>query len=125
MHKRTVIVMILGVLGLLVASDIFSQNQIISIDEPLKAQRLSGRVQLGDHPSPVRGVLVELCTKDWKAVKTSTHTDENGHFEFPRASKRELHYLRFSLYGAHTLLVKVKIDRSGPKELSISLTFAT
>ena len=101
------------------------QNEVIKKEKPRKVQSLSGRVQLGDSPEGVKGVLVEDCTPDWKAVKFLTYTDENGHFSFPDASKKQMHYLRLSFHGAHTLLIKVKIDPSGHKELSVVLFFST
>lgn len=89
------------------------------------SRTLSGTVQLGDSPEGVKGVLFEWCTTDWKTVKASTRTDEKGRFSFTKASRKELHYLRFSFPGVHTLQVKVKIIRSGPKELTVRLEFAT
>ena len=112
-------------LALLIVVGTFAQNEVIEREKTLKAQSLSGRVQLGDSPEGVKGVLVEECTKDWKTVKASTHTDENGHFSLPRASKNGIHYLRLSLHAANTLLIKVKIDRSGQNELSLVLSFRT
>jgi hypothetical protein len=110
---------------LLFASNALCQNQVIRIKKPLKAQILSGRVHRGDSSDGVQGVLVEDCTKGWKVVKASTHTDEKGDFDFPNASPTEKHYLRLSLTGARTLLVKVKIVPAGPKELWLSLALIT
>ena len=112
-------------LALLVARTAFCQTEITVREKPLESRALSGTVQLGDSPEGLKGVLVEWCSPDWKTVKTSTRTDEKGRFSFSKASKKELHYLRFSLPGAHTLQVKVKIIRSGPKELAVRLEFAT
>jgi len=112
-------------LTLLTASIAFCQNEVVVREKPLKAQSLSGRVQLGDSPEGVKGVLVEDCTDDWKVVKTSTYTDDNGHFNFPNASRKQVHYLRLSFHGAHTLQIKVKIDHSQRKELSLALAFST
>lgn len=110
---------------LLVASTALCQNEVIQREKTMRVQSLSGRVQLGDSPEGVKGVLVEDCTPDWKAVKTSTYTDANGHFNFPDASAKRIHYLRLSFHGAHTLLIKVKIDRSGQKRLHLVLSFST
>lgn len=112
-------------LALLVVRTAFCQTEIIVREKPLESRALGGKVQLGDSPEGVKGVLVEWCSPDWKTVKTSTRTDEKGRFSFPKASEKELHYLRFSLPGAHTLQVKVKIVRSGRKELTVRLEFAT
>jgi hypothetical protein len=103
----------------------FGQSEIVSIEKLIKTQTLSGRVQLGDSTEGVKGVLVEECSSDWKFVKASTLTDENGHFQLPNGSRKGTHHLRLSLYGAHTLLVKVKITRSGDKELTLVLSFKT
>ncbi len=103
----------------------FSQTEIIVREKPLESRTLAGTVQLGDSPEGVKGVLVEWCSPDWKTVKTSTRTDEKGRFSFGKASMKELHYLRFSFPGTHTLQVKITITRSGPKELTVRLEFAT
>jgi len=73
----------------------------------------------------VKGVLVEDCSSDWKRVISSTHTDEKGHFDFPDANREKLHYLRFSMDGINTSLIKAKISKTGDKELSIILNIAT
>jgi hypothetical protein len=112
-------------LSLVMAQTSLCQSEVIQREKPMKVQSLSGRVRLGDSPEGVKGVLVEDCTPDWKAVKISTYTDENGYFSFPNASKKQMHYLRLSFHGAHTLLIKVRIDRSGHKELSLVLSFST
>lgn len=125
MLKKTVLFGCIIGLTLLVAVAGFGQNEVIVREKPLKARTLSGRVQLGDSPEGVKGVLVEECTSNWKIVKAATRTDENGHFNLPSASKNGIHYLRLSLHGANTLLIKVKIDRSGQKELSLVLSFST
>jgi hypothetical protein len=125
MLKQTALFGLAFGLTLLIVAGASAQNEVIEREKPLKAQSLSGRVQLGDSPEGVKGVLVEECTKDWKTVKASTHTDEDGHFSFPNASRKRTHYLRLSFHGANTLLVKVKLDRSGQQELSLVLSFST
>jgi len=125
MLKKIALLGLFSTFSLLMAANAVCQNEVIEREKPLKAQSLSGRVQLGDSPEGVKGVLVEECTNDWKLVKTSTHTDDNGYFNFPNASRKQMHFLRFSFHGAHTLLIKVRIDRSGQKELSIVLSFST
>lgn len=113
------------VFTLLIALAAFAQNEIIEIEKPLKAQSLSGLVQLGPSPEGVPGVLVEECTKGWKAIKASIHTDGDGHFVLPPGTKSGVHYLRLSFRGAKTLLIKVKLDASAPKELALILSVAT
>ncbi len=112
-------------IGLLLSVTCLGQNEVIVREKPLRAQTLAGRVQLGDSPDGVKGVLVEDCTSDCKIVKASTRTYENGHFNLSRAPNKRMHYLRLSHHGAETLLIKVKIDRSGQKELALVLSFAT
>jgi len=103
----------------------FSQNEIIQISEPFKVKSLSGKVSLGRSPEGVKGVLVESCSRDWKTVITSTHTNENGYFIFPNASANKIYFLRLSLSGAHTLMIKAKVSKSADKELALVLEFAT
>jgi hypothetical protein len=102
-----------------------SQNEVTEADETFKARNLSGQVQLGDSSEGVKGVLVEDCTPHWKAVKASTHTDNMGRFNFPHASRARVHYLRLSFRGAHTLLIRVKLESTAPQELLLKLSFAT
>lgn len=116
-------VCLLGVL--LFALSAPCQNEIIEIDKPFEAQGLSGKVRVGDDPAGVKGALVEYCTPHWKSTTDSTHTDETGSFSFPKMPKRKLHYLRLSFPGAHTVLIKVRITRSGPKDFSLALPFRT
>jgi len=113
------------VFSLLIAVAALAHNKIIEIEKPIKAQSLSGLVQIGHSRDGAPGVLVEEFTKDWKTVKASTHTDENGHFSLSSENKGGIHYLRLSHYGINTLRVKVKIDRAGPKELSLTLSPST
>ena len=124
-RRRTSAFGLVFTLALIIAANGRCQTEMIERIKSMKAQNLSGRVQLGDSPEGVKGVLVEECTSDWKTVKASTYTDENGHFQLPSSSEKLLHYLRFSLRGAHTVLIRVKIDRSGPRELMLVLAFMT
>ena len=112
-------------LTLMIASNAYCQNEIIVRENPMKAQSLSGRVQLGRSPEGVKGVLVEDCTNKWSTVKAWTYTDGNGHFSFANVSPKKIHYLRLSFHGAHTLLIKVKICGSAQKELLLVLNFKT
>jgi hypothetical protein len=110
---------------LLLSTASFSQNEIIQISEPIKVKSLSGPVSLGRSPEGIKGVLVESCSRDWKTVIASTHTDENGYFVFPNACANKTYFLRLSLSGAHTLLIKAKISNASDKELAIVLEFKT
>jgi hypothetical protein len=91
-----------------------------------KTQTLAGVVRIdGSDSDGIKGVLVEDCSSDWKRVIASTETDESGHFSLPNAQKAGLHYLRFSMYAVRTRLVKARIVKKGPKELSVGLNNAT
>jgi len=125
-HRLTVPLAIVFVTILVLVSwNAFAQTQLVVKEKPIKAQSLAGKVQLGDSREGVRGVLVEDCSDDWKAVLASTHTDEGGQFIFAKPSRNRMHYLRLSFPGANTLLVKVKLDHSGEQKLSLVLAFST
>jgi hypothetical protein len=103
----------------------YCQNEIVIEQQPIHAQSLSGRVHIVGSPEGVKGVLVEECTRDWKAAKRSTYTDDDGHFSFPGARRNRLYYLRVSLTAFKTVLIKVTIDASGTKQLSVALEYKT
>lgn len=91
-----------------------------------ETQTLAGVVRIEDADFPgEKGVLVEDCSSDWGQIFASTRTDDLGHFKLPDTSKAKLHYLRFSKYAVRTELVKARIVKRGPKELSINLDNAT
>jgi len=115
----------LCVLTVLLAALSSGQNTEIVLEDPLTSQTLSGHVQLGMHPSGLKNVLVEVCDSGWKKSIASTTTDIDGAFSFPAFKSKKSYHLRLSMSGANTLLVKVKIKPSGPKELTLSLTPAT
>src|ERR1700719_987399 len=99
MLKQMVLFGILLSLALASLSGVFGQNEVIVREKPIRARSLTGRVQLGDSEDGVQGVLVEDCTRNWKVVKASRHTDANGRFDFANASRKATHYLRLSLNG--------------------------
>lgn len=110
---------------LLFSMSAFGQTEIIVLEEPLESQYLSGVVQVGDAPEGAKGVLVELCSTEWKSVKASKRTDKNGRFKFRNPARDDIQYLRLSFPGAHTLQVKVRITKVGPKKLALRLDFST
>ena len=103
---------------------VFCQNVVVLEETLLTSQSLSGHVQLGANESGLRGVHIDICDSKWKTVVASTTSDEDGMFTFP-SRRKGLYYLRLSLPGANTLLVKVKLSSWGPKRLSLKLTPAT
>ena len=99
------------------------------VEEEYTSQTLSGKVFLGRlvPGAEAIGILVELCEPDWKDAIHSTRTDSKGNFSFPTLTpkKEGLYYLRLSAEGVNTLLVKVRIKPSGPKEVTLRMTFST
>jgi hypothetical protein len=67
------------------------------------------------------GVLVERCGTDWQDVIASTTTDSEGHFAFTTSTRKGLCYVQFSLAGANTLSLKVKLTDKTDKDLFIVL----
>ncbi len=119
---------VLSVVGTLFHSAfvVHCQNAEIVETRIRTTQTLSGTVRPMDPKEMgLEGVLVEDCSPDWKQVVASTRTDGNGHFSFPNANKKNVHYLRFSMPGINTSLIKAKITPSGDKELSIVLNIVT
>jgi Carboxypeptidase regulatory-like domain len=101
------------------------QNYQIQLEKTLTSQTLSGRVRFDTDPTGVEGALVELCDAEWKKMIASTTTDSEGAFSFPGFKANKTYYLRLSMRNYHTLLVKVKLKPSGPKELILNLRNAT
>lgn len=118
-------IMILSVLTIGTSAPVVGQNTLHIYEKALKAHTLAGIVRVGHGGEGAQGVLVEKCSEDWNTVMASTLTDEQGHFAFPRATRKGFHYLRLSGPGITTVLVKVKICRSAPQELSITIPFST
>jgi hypothetical protein len=124
MKQRLILLVCVFGISLLCASA-YCQNAVVIQQEVLTSETLSGHVQLGAVPSGLRNVLIEVCDAQWKKSIASTTTDSDGVFSFPAFKSKGTYHLRLSMPGANTLLVTVKIKRSAPKELSLSLTPAT
>ncbi len=122
-QRAILLVCVLG--ASLFCTSAYCQNAVMVQQEVLISQALSGHVQLGAVRSGLRNVLIEVCDAEWKKSIASTTTDIDGAFSFPALKSKKTYHLRLSMPGANTLLVKVKIKSSGPKELSLSLTPAT
>jgi hypothetical protein len=101
------------------------QNTEIVLEKAMISQTLSGHVQFENELIHVKGVLVEVCDAEWKNQIASTTTDSDGAFFFRAFKAHKTYYLRLSLRNANTLLVKVKLKSSGPKELILNMTYAT
>jgi len=86
---------------------------------------LSGHVRLERDSAGLAGVLVEVCDAQWKKPIVSTTTDSDGAFSFQGFKTNKIYYLRLSIRNADTLLVKVNLKSSGPKELLLAMTNAT
>ncbi|MGB8030965.1 MAG: hypothetical protein WCF30_15035 [Terracidiphilus sp.] len=116
-----------GLVGLGSGTPGFSQGvAVVQFAKPFKAQTLAGFVRLGSTEVAAGGVLVEECTGDWKVVKSSTKTDEVGHFSLPGTSSKGLHYLRLSGNGFDPTLIKVIVSKTAhDKELALKITVAT
>jgi hypothetical protein len=56
------------------------------------SRELAGNVLVKGTDAPAGGVLVELCSSDWKTVLASTKTDEKGHFSLEKPGR--LFYVR-------------------------------
>ena len=106
------------------AVNVSGQNTVEVHEKPLAAQALAGVVRVGQGGEGAKSVRVEQCTRNWKSVKSFTTTDENGHFGFPPVREGTYH-LRFTGPGLTTTLIRVRIRESAPKELSITIPFAT
>ena len=107
-----------------------SNETTVQYDWVFKSQSLSGTIRVGcgncmkgasinETSTVLKGALIEEMTTGWKAVISSTRTDEKGHFSIPSQASKNIHYLRLSFYGCHTTYVKVRITRwTRKKELT-------
>ena len=95
----------------------------VQIARVLPANALAGIVTLGGSDEGVPGVLVEECTPNWVKPVARTRTDDTGNFNLPILNRRPIYYLRISMKGANTLMVKVKIDpKAGGLVLNLQLS---
>jgi hypothetical protein len=78
----------------------------------VKAGRLEGTVK--DAVAGLSAVLVEDCSSNWEERLVEVRTDGNGRFELPSTPDGSTHYLRFSLPGLATVLLKVDLVQGGP-----------
>lgn len=102
----------------------YSSEYIRQIERPFVVPTLSGIISIGTEGMEAEGVLVEECDKDWKHVLRSTTTDSTGYFSLPVRNHRDLYYLRFSFYGTHTTLIRVKIRQNSKGQIILCLPFS-
>jgi hypothetical protein len=98
----------------------------VEYQKTFRVRSLSGIVLCGpDKGSPVKDVLVEETSPDWKTVVSSTRTDESGHFIIPTSNGKSLHYLRFSAYGFLITKVRARVSIwANRKELHLKIAVA-
>ena len=126
MNKRAFRVAILLVLGYIFAYEGICQNAVIEESRIRSTQTLSGRVQFGPVSSGLKDVLIEVCDSQWKNPTARTTTNGDGDFSFPKLSQQKLYYLKISMPGANTLLLKVRLSPiAAKKKLTIKLIAAT
>jgi len=100
------------------------QTQVVVQKGVLLSRSLSGHVNIGLEKVVGKGVMVELCSPDWKKVLASTKTDDNGYFSLEKPPGNLFH-LRFSSPGVNPLRVKVRLSKHTAQALSIHLSIAT
>ena len=118
-------ILVLRVSALFFGTKAYCQNTEIVLKKPLSSRTLSGHVRLERDSAGLAGVLVEVCDAQWKKPIVSTTTDSDGAFSFQGFKTNKIYYLRLSIRNADTLLVKVNLKSSGPKELLLAMTNAT
>jgi hypothetical protein len=89
------------------------------------SRTLSGHADVGLTNAPASGVMVELCSSDWKTVLASTKTDEKGHFSLEKPATGKLFYIRLSAPGVDIYQLRVRINKHAAPELTIHLSIAT
>ena len=89
------------------------------------SRALEGRVLVQRTDVPAEGVMVELCSSDWKTVLASTKTDEKGHFSLEKPASGKLFYIRVSGPGMDIYELRVRIDKRAAGDLTIHLSVAT
>jgi hypothetical protein len=89
------------------------------------SRALAGRVLVQRTDAPADGVMVELCSSDWKTVLASTKTDEKGHFSLEKPASGKLFYIRVLAPGMDIYELRVRIDKRAVGDLTIHLSVAT
>ena len=89
------------------------------------SRALAGHVLVQGTDAPAGGVMVELCSSDWKTVFTSTKTDERGYFSLKKPATGKLFYIRVSARGMDIYELRVRLDKHVADDLTIHLGVAT
>lgn len=79
----------------------------------VNVKALEGHVDFASTGLAAKGVLVELCKPNWKAVIASTRTDERGYFSFKTPKSAGISHLRLSAPGVNTYKMRVRIKPHG------------
>jgi hypothetical protein len=95
----------------------------VALPDPLVASRVSGRV-LDPNGDPVKRALVEVTTPDWSERLSARFTDEHGIFDFSELGPGE-YPIRVTRPGFAPLLAKIKVLKSAPKSVDLTLHLAT
>jgi 5-hydroxyisourate hydrolase-like protein (transthyretin family) len=96
------------------------------VQRTISASRaLAGHVLVGGTNAPAGGVMVELCSSDWKTVLASTKTDEKGRFSLQKPASGKLFYVRVSAPGMDIYELRVRIDKHAADDMTIHLSVAT
>ena len=100
-----------------------AQTTLIVQQKVSISQALAGHVNVG-RQEPAKGVVVELCSPDWKTVISSAKTDGHGYFSLEKPATGKLFYIRLSAPGINPYRLRVRIQKQGPPELTIHLSIA-
>jgi hypothetical protein len=93
------------------------------LKDPIRAKSLAGTI--ADAAGfPIPRVLVERVSPDWKTRLDATFTDSEGSFAFVKAPIGR-HYLKLSMNGFDTLLVKVIASKKSKAKLKLFLNPST
>ncbi len=89
------------------------------------SRALAGHVDIGITNTPAKGVSVDLCSSDWKAILASTKTDDSGYFSLSAPTTARLYYIRLSAPGVNPYQLRVRLKKNAPAELKIHLSIAS
>ncbi len=114
---------LLGIALSIISMRCLAFHRVFVYEKPLRANCLCGQIQLPESSEPAEGVLVEQCAPNWEHVISSTYTDKNGEFHFPKTQLENMHYLRISRTLFRTICIKVMVSPKEKKKILINLQF--